>query len=80
MKVTVYGRPDCCLCDEAKAVLMRVRSAHPFEFEEIDVTSDLQLELEFGDRVPLIKIDDRLAFKYQVDEKELLRDWAALDD
>ena len=72
MKVTVYGRPDCCLCDEAKAVLMRVRSDHPFEFEEIDVTSDSQLELEFGDRVPLIKIDDRLAFKYQVDEKELI--------
>lgn len=72
MKVTVYGKPDCCLCDEAKTVLERVRSDHPFQLEEIDITSDSQLELEYGDRVPLVKIDDRLAFKYHVDERELV--------
>ena len=31
-EVVLYGREGCCLCDEAREVLMRVRSTHPFTF------------------------------------------------
>lgn len=71
-KVTVYGKPDCCLCDQAKLVIERVRTEYPFQLEEVDITSDSELERKYRDRVPLIKIDDRLAFKYQVEEAELI--------
>ena len=34
--VTLYGRPDCHLCDEARTALLRVRRTHPFRLEECD--------------------------------------------
>src|SRR3712207_7917495 len=43
--VTLYTRPGCCLCDEARAVLQRVRDRRPFALLEIrseEHTSELQ--------------------------------------
>lgn len=71
-KVTVYGRPDCSLCDQAKQVLEEVRGRHPFRLEEVDISTDTQLEREYGDRIPLIWINGRLAFKYFVDRGQLV--------
>ncbi len=70
-KVTLYGKPDCCLCDDAKGVLQRVRAELPFELEEVDVSRSPELLERYGDRIPLIWIDGRLAFKYHVQPEEL---------
>ncbi|MGZ4173504.1 MAG: glutaredoxin family protein, partial [Solirubrobacteraceae bacterium] len=35
--VVLYGRPGCCLCDDARALLERVRQSHPFELDERDI-------------------------------------------
>ena len=29
--VTLYGKPGCHLCDDAREVVERVRAGHPFE-------------------------------------------------
>ena len=39
-QVILFGREGCCLCDEAREVLMRVRAQKPFAFEERDIESD----------------------------------------
>ena len=41
--VTLYGRPGCHLCDEARAVLKRIASTQRFRLEEIDIESDDEL-------------------------------------
>jgi glutaredoxin len=69
--VEIYSRPDCCLCDEAKRVLARVRADHPFELREIDLRENPDLEAAYGEQIPVIFVGGFKAFKYRVDETEL---------
>lgn len=62
---------DCCLYEEAKAVLLKVRRDIPFELREIDIESGPALYEAYKERIPLVVIDGRPAFKYHVDEEAL---------
>ena len=39
-EVVLYGRDGCCLCDDARAVLERVRARRPFALVERDIDAD----------------------------------------
>jgi glutaredoxin len=69
-RVTLYSKPDCCLCDEARDVIERVRRRHGFELDEIDITGDAALSDRFGELVPVVLVDGRPAFELGVDEAE----------
>jgi len=73
IRVVVYGKRECCLCDEVKAVLVRVRSDVPFELTLVDIESSAELLEAYGERIPLVFIEGRLAFKFRVDEAALRR-------
>jgi hypothetical protein len=69
--VVLYGRDGCCLCDEAREVLMRVRGRHPFELLERDIEQDDTLYRAYLERIPVVTIDGLQAFELFVDEAEL---------
>jgi glutaredoxin len=69
--ITLYGRPDCCLCDEAKAVLRRVAPAYAAAVREVNIASDRELQARFGEEIPVVFVDGRKAFKFRVPEREL---------
>ena len=71
--VTLYGRPGCCLCDDARAGLERVRASHPFALEEVDITSDDALHRRFLERIPVIALDGEEIYDFEVDEADLAR-------
>ena len=71
--VVLYGRPGCCLCDDARSVLERVRSRRPFELSEVDIDGDDALLRAYLERIPVVTIDGVEAFKLFVDEPELER-------
>jgi glutaredoxin len=73
--VVLYGREGCCLCDEAREVLTRVRSRHPsaFELGECDIDKDDALLRAYLERIPVVTIDGEEAFELFVDERELER-------
>ena len=48
IRLTLYTKPDCCLCEEALEVIERVRQEIPLDLEEVDVSSDRDLEHGFG--------------------------------
>jgi glutaredoxin len=73
IRVDVYGKRDCCLCADVKATLLRVRRDIPFELREIDVESSPELYATYAERVPLVLINGRVAFKYRVDEAAVRR-------
>lgn len=73
IQVELYTRKECGLCDEAKAVLDRVRSQRPFHLVVVDVDQDAALAERYGLEVPVVLIEGRKAFKYHVDEHELVR-------
>jgi glutaredoxin len=69
--VTLYGRPGCHLCDDAQAALERVRSAHPFALEQVDIERDDALLARYLERIPVIALDGEELFDFHVDEAEL---------
>lgn len=75
--VEIYSKPDCCLCDEAKARLQQLQRRHGFKLQEVDITSEPQLFAEYHTRIPLIWVNGRLACKYRVDERAILRKMSA---
>jgi len=77
LKVTVYSRPACCLCDEIKQQLAQLRRRVDFELEEINIDEDEVLRRLYNDEVPVVMIDGRKAFKYRLDPEEFLRKLAA---
>ena len=76
-RVTLYTRSGCCLCDDAKRVVMEARARAPFEYEEIDIDGDAALRARYNDEVPVVAINGVKAFKYRVEMKELLKKLAA---
>ena len=66
-RVTLYGRPGCHLCDDARAVLVRV--GHPFE--EVDIESDDALLKRYLERIPVVALDGEELYDFFVDEEDL---------
>ena len=73
IRVEVYTKRDCCLCEDVKATLLKVRHDIPFELREIDIESGSALYEAYKERIPLVVIDGRPAFKYYVAEEALRR-------
>jgi redox-sensing transcriptional repressor len=71
--VVLFGRPGCCLCDDARAVLERVRAEHPFELLERDIERDEKLLRDYLERIPVVTLDGEELFEFAVDER-VLRD------
>jgi glutaredoxin len=72
MRVVLYSRAGCHLCDAARDVLLAERSRSPFDLVEVDVGGDDDLEREYGIRIPVVEIDGEERFEYEVDAAELV--------
>jgi Glutaredoxin-like domain (DUF836) len=72
-RVVLYSREGCCLCDDAREVLLKVRAQAPVQFvlEELDIDGDEALFRAYLERIPVVTIDGREAFELFVDEAEL---------
>jgi hypothetical protein len=53
--LTLYQRDDCKLCDEAVALLARVRMT---DFRSVWIDGDAELEARYGERVPVLRDED----------------------
>ncbi|NLU77170.1 glutaredoxin family protein [Micromonospora sp. HNM0581] len=73
-RLTLITRPGCHLCEDAKAALDRVVAVTGDRWTERDVSGDVELEREYGDRVPVVLLDGREHGYWRVEEERLLRD------
>jgi glutaredoxin len=69
--VTLYTRPGCHLCDDARAQLLALRERTPFALEEIDIEQDDALHAAYLERIPVIHLDGEHLFDYFVDDEAL---------
>lgn len=69
--VTLYSTPDCHLCVEARAVLLKVQADLPFELCECDITTDEALHRAYFERIPVVALDDQELFEYFIHEDYL---------
>jgi len=70
VKVEIYSRPGCHLCDEAKEVIERVRRRIVFSLRVINIETDPELEKKYGEEIPVVFVNGMPAFRYRVDEAE----------
>jgi 4a-hydroxytetrahydrobiopterin dehydratase len=71
IRVTIYSRPDCHLCDEARrAIEASVRRLSlPVVIQEVDIDNDRELMRRYSNDVPVIAIDGEEVFQHAVDEE-----------
>ena len=69
--VTLITRAGCHLCDEAAAVLARMRAELGFGYDELDVDADRDRRNEYSDRVPVILLDGKEHGYWRVEEDRL---------
>lgn len=54
MRLTLYGRGYCHLCDDMKRALERLQHELSFTFEVVEVDLDPELEQRYGELVPVL--------------------------
>jgi glutaredoxin len=69
--VTLYTRPGCHLCDEARDVLRSIQQRTPFTLEEINIEDDDALHRAYLERIPVVHLDGEHLFDYFVDRPAL---------
>ena len=75
IRVTLYGRAECHLCHQMRAVVDGVIGRPAFAgrvvVEEVDVDGDPRLAAAYGDEVPVLCVNGAKAFTYRVDPATL---------
>ena len=69
-RVTLISRTGCHLCTDAEAVLDRII---PGQWSRVDVDSSVELQRDYGDRVPVVLLDGAEHGYWRVEEERLLR-------
>jgi glutaredoxin len=65
--VTLYGRPGCHLCDDARAVLTELQVRLAFDLVEVDIETDDALHAAYLERIPVVALDGEALFDFFVD-------------
>ena len=52
-------------------VILAARARATFDFDEVDITGNHALELEYGIRIPVVLIDGDELFEIRIDAREL---------
>ena len=69
--LTLYGKPGCHLCHDAREAVKRVLLERPIGLEEVDITRDPVLFGRYGERIPVLELDGEVLFELFVDEAGL---------
>jgi glutaredoxin len=75
VRLTIYSKPGCHLCDEMKllvhCVIAQQSNDHAIALDEIDISSHRELLDRYGLEIPVLLIDGTKVAKYRVSETEL---------
>ena len=69
--MTLYSRPGCHLCDDARAVIERVCADLGETFVEVSIDDDPELRRRFGAEIPVTFVDGRQHDFWRVSEQRL---------
>ncbi|RIK34441.1 MAG: glutaredoxin [Chloroflexi bacterium] len=58
MRVRLYGKPDCSLCDKLKADLVVMQPEVGFELEEYNIEQDAAMYNQYRYLIPVLDIED----------------------
>lgn len=70
-RVTLYSKPGCHLCDDARAVVEGVCAELGESFDEISILDDPVLLGRYGEEIPVTLVDGRQHDFWRVDPVRL---------
>jgi glutaredoxin len=71
--VTLYTRPGCHLCEEARDGILALRDRLPsFELREVDIDRDDSLQARYMERIPVVEVGGRVVSELVFDPERLL--------
>jgi len=70
LEVTLFTRPGCHLCDEAKSQIVPILAEFGAQLREINIDADPNLREQFNFDVPVIFVGDRKVAKHRVDPRQ----------
>jgi len=70
-RVTLYGKPGCHLCDDARAVIQQVCAELGESYDEVSILDDPSLQERFGEEIPVTFVDGRQHDFWRVDPDRL---------
>jgi len=76
VQLTLIGKPDCHLCDDAREVVERVRAELAergigTDLEEFDILKDEALARKHAESIPVVQINGRRHSIWRVDPDRL---------
>ena len=72
-EVTLYTRPGCHLCEEAKTAMAPLLREFGASLREVNIENDAVLEERYGWDIPVIFIGAHKAAKHRVDVEQFRR-------
>lgn len=69
--IKIYGKADCCLCDQAKETVSRLRGDFALSVEEVDITRDAELYEKYKELIPVVVVDNDVTFTLKISEYRL---------
>ena len=79
-RLTLIGKPDCHLCEDARAVVSEVLLEFPeVELSERSILDEPELFEAYVEEIPVLLIDDRVHTIWRVDAARLRAALAEID-
>lgn len=60
MKLILYTGPNCCLCDEAMAIIDSLSFSPALVVEKVNIRDSAELYHLYALRIPVLKVDGRI--------------------
>jgi len=73
LEVTLYTRPGCHLCDEAKLRIAPLLAEFGARLREVNIDADPELHERYNLDVPVIFLADRKIAKHRIDPGQFRR-------
>jgi glutaredoxin len=73
LDVTLYSRPGCHLCDEAKAIIKPLVSEFGATLREVNIDEDPEIAKRYCWDIPVIFLGAHKAAKHRVDPQQFRR-------
>jgi hypothetical protein len=71
-QVTLYGRPGCHLCDDARGAITEI-AGDRIDLREVNIESDDRLLMTYLERIPVVEVGGRVVSELVFDRDAFAR-------
>lgn len=73
MKLELYTKPGCHLCEVARATMDEVTAEYGIAWDDVDISADAELMDRFAEEIPVLMVDGVQRDFWHIDPERLRR-------